>query len=256
MDRRDFISTVGGLGLVAALGGAAPARRGTVRDENEKPGTTDWSLANTRVDPKSKYRCPWIEGYCSRTSVRPGETIEFKASTNPPSKFTIELYRMGYYGGKGGRLVGRFGPFQGSPQAEPPVGEARLRECTWETCMRLTVEPGWPSGVYLAKLTEQREKLQSYMIFIVRDDRECDFLFQCSDTTWAAYNRWPDLWSLYDDGTPPHNWYTGPGVAVSFDRPYGRYRQIFDAPLSQGSGEFLLWEFPLAFWMERHGYYV
>jgi hypothetical protein len=51
------------------------------------------------------------------------------------------------------------------------------------------------------------------------------------------------LWSLYDDGTPPHNWYTGPGVSVSFDRPYARYRQIFDAPLSQGSGEFLLWEF-------------
>jgi hypothetical protein len=59
--------------------------------------------------------------------------------------------------------------------------------------------------------------LQSYVVFIVRDDRPCDFLFQCSDTTWAAYNRWPDLWSLYDDGTPPHNWYTGPGVAVSFD---------------------------------------
>ena len=30
--------------------------------------------------------------------------------------------------------------------------------------------------------------------------------------------------------------------------------QILDAPLSQGSGEFLLWEFPLAFWMEQHGY--
>ena len=40
------------------------------------------------------------------------------------------------------------------------------------------------------------------------------------------------------------------------DRPYGRYRQIFDAPLSQGSGEFLLWEFPLAFWMEQQGYDV
>jgi hypothetical protein len=58
------------------------------------------------------------------------------------------------------------------------------------------------------------------------------------------------------DGTPPHNWYTGPGVAVSFDRPYGKYRQIFDAPLSTGSGEFLLWEFPLAYWMEKHGYDV
>ena len=43
---------------------------------------------------------------------------------------------------------------------------------------------------------------------------------------------------------------------MSFDRPYGKYCQIFDAPQSIGSGEFLLWEFPLAFWLEQHGYDV
>jgi hypothetical protein len=40
------------------------------------------------------------------------------------------------------------------------------------------------SGVYLGKLTAQRDGVQSYIIFIVRDDRKADFLFQCSDTTW------------------------------------------------------------------------
>ena len=25
------------------------------------------------IDPSTKYRCPWIEGYCSKTSVRAGE---------------------------------------------------------------------------------------------------------------------------------------------------------------------------------------
>jgi N,N-dimethylformamidase beta subunit-like, C-terminal len=255
VDRRDFLRSTTGIGVAAALGAAAP-RSSTIRDENAKPGTTDWLLTNTRVDPATVYRCPWIEGYCSRTSVTAGETIELKVSTNPPAKFTIDLYRLGYYGGKGGRLIERLGPFQGHSQPDPPIGEVRLRECTWETSHTLTIPADWPSGVYVGKLTEEREKLQSYVVFIVRDDRDCDFLFQCSDNTWAAYNRWPDLWSLYDDGTPPHNWYTGPGVSVSFDRPYGRYRQIFDAPLSQGSGEFLLWEFPLAFWMEQHGYDV
>ena len=67
-------------------------------------------------------------------------------------------------------------------------------------------------------MTEELEKSESYIIFVVRDRRPSDFLFQVSDTTWAAYNRWPDLWSLYDDGTPPHNWYVGPGVRVS-ERP-------------------------------------
>jgi len=262
MDRRTFISGTGGLGLAAAVGGtgllpvlgAAHAASSRLKDENAKPGTTDWLLTKTRVDPKAQYRCPWIEGYASRTSVQAGETIELAISTNPPAKFTIDLYRLGYYGGKGGRLIERFGPLDGAPQSDPPMGDVRLRECAWETSLKLTIPGDWVSGVYLAKLTEAREGLQSYLIFIVRDDRPCDFLFQCSDTTWAAYNRWPDLWSLYDDGTPPHNWYTGPGVAVSFDRPYGKSRQIFDAPLSLGSGEFLLWEFPLAFWMEQQGY--
>jgi hypothetical protein len=45
-------------------------------------------------------------------------------------------------------------------------------------------------------------------------------------------------------------------VRVSWDRPYGKYCQVVDAPLSQGSGEFLLWEFPLAFWLEKEGYDV
>lgn len=254
MDRRDFIKGTSGLGIVSALG-AAP-RSDLIRLENAKLGTADWMLTNTKVDPVTQYRCHWIEGYCSRTSVKAGETLDIKVSTNPASKFTIDFYRLGYYGGLGGRHVDRVGPLAGSPQPDPPLGPVRVRECDWETSHRLTIPADWPSGVYLGKLTEEREKLQSYVIFVVKDDRPSDFLFQCSDTTWAAYNRWPDFFSLYDDGTPPHNWYTGPGVAVSFDRPYGKYRQILDAPLSQGSGEFLLWEFPLAFWMEQQGYDV
>ena len=45
-------------------------------------------------------------------------------------------------------------------------------------------------------------------------------------------------------------------MEVSFNRPYGKYCQILDAPLSTGSGEFFLWEFPLAYWLEQQGYDV
>ena len=92
------------------------------------------------------------------------------------------------------------------------------------------------------------------MIFIVRDQRKADFLYQCSDNTWQAYNRWPSTFSLYDNGE--HEWFWGGGVQVSYRRPYGKYRQILDAPLSTGSGEFFLWEFPFVFWMESLGYDV
>jgi hypothetical protein len=261
LDRRQVLKGAAAMGLASALapvsGGMAkpvPAQRDLIRTENEKPGTTEWLLKQTRVDPQTKYRCPWIEGYCSRTSVRPGDELAIMVSTNPPSPFTIDLYRLGYYGGRGGRHLTQLGPFKGTVQPDPPVGKKRLRECRWEPATKVVVEKDWPSGVYLGKLTAEKERLQSYIVFIVRDDRPCDFLFQCSDTTWSAYNRWPSQWSLYDNGRK--QWYWGPGVRVSWDRPYGKYCQILDAPLSQGSGEFLLWEFPLAFWMEKEGHDV
>ena len=255
MNRRDLIKGAVGFGALAALGGgAAPALADVTRAENEKAGTTDWMLTNTRVDPRTKYRCPWIEGYCSHTSLRVGETLEIKVSTNPPSPFVIDLYRMGYYGGKGARHLGTHGPFKGAAQPDPKIGEERVRECRWETALKLPIPKDWPSGVYLGKLTAEREKLQSYVIFIVRDDRACDFLFQSSVTTWSAYNRWPGQFSLYDNGK--EDWYWGPNVRVSFDRPYGKYLHNGDWPLSQGSGEFFPWEFPLSFWLEKNGYDV
>jgi hypothetical protein len=226
----------------------------STRTENEKPGTRDWMLTKTRVDPATRYRCPWVEGFCSRTSVRAGEELSFFVSTNPPSPFRIDLYRTGYYGGNGARLVMSHGPFPGVAQPDPPVGPRRLRECRWEPCLTMKIPADWPSGVYVGKLTAERESLQSYVIFIVRDDRKADLLFQCSDTTWQSYNRWPSQFSLYDDGRS--EWYWGPGGDISFDRPYGKYCQILDQPLSIGSGEWFLWEFPLAYWLEQQGYDV
>jgi hypothetical protein len=211
-------------------------------------------LTSTRIDPATKYRCPWVEGYCSRTSVRAGEPITFYVSTNPASPFRIDIYRTGFYGGTGGRHMLSLGPFTGAVQADPPVAARRLRDCDWEPSATITIPNDWVAGVYVGKLVALREQLQSYLIFIVRDDRPADFIFQCSDLTWQAYNRWPDHFSLYDDGR--NEWYFGGDSQVSFNRPYGKYCQHVDAPLSIGSGEWFLWEFPLAYWLEQCGYDV
>lgn len=222
--------------------------------ENARPGTRDWMLAKTAVDPAAKYRCPWVEGYTSRASVQAGDTLEIFVSANPSCPVAIDLYRMGWYGGAGARHVLSLPPVPVRTQPDPPVGPNRLRECDWEPAARLTIPHDWPSGVYLGKLTAQRDGWQSYVIFIVRDRRPADFLFQCATNTWQAYNRWPSQFSLYDDGDKV--WYWGPDVYVGYDRPYGKYCQILDAPLSTGSGEFLLWEYPLVYWMEQQGYDV
>ena len=264
LSRRSLLKGVAGAGLLSSLGpfdGVAVAepdqvepKPGLIRDENQHPGTTDWQLTYTRVKPDTKYRCPWIEGFVSRASVRPGESLDLMVSTNPPAPFRVDFYRLGYYGGTGGRHMLSLGPFEGQTQPDPPVAAERLRECRWQPCHTLTIPPDWTSGVYLGKLSLVKGRWQSYVVFIVRDDRKADLLFQCSDNTWQAYNRWPDNYSLYDSDKGP--WSLVAGVRVSYDRPYGKYCQILDAPLSQGSGEFLLWEFPLALWLEKHGYDV
>jgi hypothetical protein len=62
---------------------------------------------------------------------------------------------------------------------------------------------------------------------------------------------------MYDlDHTP---WKSTLGTKVSFDRPYSIYINLLPSafnPLTNGSGEFIPWEFPLCFWMEEKGYDV
>ena len=48
-----------------------------------------------------------IEGYASLTSVNVGGSISFFVSTSD-STYTMDFYRIGWYGGAGGREV--FGP--------------------------------------------------------------------------------------------------------------------------------------------------
>lgn len=230
-----------------------------IRTENLKPGARDWQLTRVRPD-KEGFRNPWIEGFCSRQSVKSGETIDVMVSTNPPRRFQVEVFRMGYYGGRGARLMKTLGPFEGQAQRVPAPGTKDLHECRWEPAFHLPIPGDWPSGVYLGRLTTLVDLAvepywQSYVVFIVRDERPADILVQCSDNTWQAYNRWPNHFSIY---THPRGT-QGPWADVSFDRPYGReaqYEGVVNDPLTFGSGEFLPLEFPLAFWLEQHGYDV
>lgn len=240
-----------------------PANRGQpkhnlIQEENKKTGTTDWQLTRVKLDKgMTSFRTSLIEGYCSHQSVRAGDTLQIMVSTAPAAKFKIDIFRTGHYQGRGARLLTTIGPLQGKPQPTPPVGERRLRECKWEPSASVKIPADWISGVYLGRLTTLPDKdtepyWQSYVVFVVRDDRPADILFQVSDNTWQAYNRWPDNYSLYTNpkGTQ------GPWSDVSFDRPYAKYAQIYDNPLSIGSGEWLCFEFPLAYWLEQHGYDV
>jgi hypothetical protein len=269
LNRRDLLkaSVAGSIAIAGANSDvlAAPAKRTAARvgakpdliqKENQLPGSNNWQLTRVRTH-RNTIRSPQIEGYCSRQSVSAGEKLDIMVSTDPVSEFKIEIFRTGYYGGAGARLMATLGPFPGVKQPTPVPDEHGLAECNWEPSASITIPSDWPSGVYLGRLTALKDKSgvgywQSYVIFIVKDDRPADILFQCSDNTWQAYNQWPEKHSLY---THPKGIQSSFPI-VSFDRPYGRYPQIFINPQSVGSGSWLCFEFPLAYWLESQGYDV
>lgn len=208
------------LGILCGGAAAAVAQTSPIAAENARPGTTDWLLTkveaiavNVRDDRYRRQRS--IEGYVSHSSIRAGETLTGFVSTQPASRCRVEIYRMGWYGGKGGRLMTTLGPLNGVAQPEPVEGEKQLVEARWTRSFELRIPPDWLSGVYLGKLTSEATGDQSYLIWVVRDDRKADLMFQVSDLTWQAYNRWPAWRSLYD--WRHEKWRTTPGAKVSFE---------------------------------------
>jgi hypothetical protein len=229
--------------------------------ENQKPGTPDWQLTNPATGGE-------IEGYASLTSVNRGEEIKLFVNTKEPS-YTIDIFRMGWYGGAGGRRM--VAPINLAGVRQPPaiVDQATgLIECNWQDPYILKIQSNskdpaqWTSGFYLAKLTASKSGRQSYIIFVVRDDnRPTDILFQSSVTTYQAYNNWGGM-SLY-------RWNSRGKQAfkVSFNRPYAASPNRA-AAYGMGAGEFLTnfqpkrrtssgaWEYNMVRWLEREGYDV
>jgi cellulose synthase (UDP-forming) len=234
-----------------------------VQIENRKPGTGDWVLTN----PARNHE---IEGYASAASVNQGERIQFYVNTPSPS-YRLTIYRMGWYGGLGARQMSEPIELPGHRQPAPVVdSETGLIECRWEQPVVQAIPAGgpgentWPSGYYLAKLTAEPTGEESYILFVVRDDRRASaYLVQASVTTYQAYNNWGGR-SLYSFNSPG-----GQAAKVSFNRPYAG-SAIPDAASGTGAGDFLIsnsippgypaspagWEYNMVRWLEREGYDV
>jgi hypothetical protein len=135
MKRRHFLNAAGSAAMTVPLAALsaepAEAKRDLIRRENEKAGTADWQLTRVKLDKPGGVRASAIEGYCSRQSVLAGESIDILVSTATPAKYIIEIFRTGYYGGRGARLMQTLGPFEGKKQPDPVMGQKRLMECRW-----------------------------------------------------------------------------------------------------------------------------
>ena len=213
----------------------------TISVENQKPGTTNWKITNQASTE--------IAGYAGATSVNKGGSLPIKVSLAQPGNFTIDVYRLGYYAGNGGRLLKSSGSLNGITQPACTITDSttRLVECNWSTSYTLAVGSDWTSGLYIAKLTDSSSGKQSQVWFVVRDDSsKSDVLFQSSFNTLNAYNN-TGGYSLY-----PFNSINGQrALKVSYDRPFSE--------TTTETGEFnnlLRWEYNMARWLESQGYDV
>ena len=121
---------------VAASATTAPTRPwsdlGWVAAENRRLGTSAWHLAHLGAVHA-------IEGWADRASAAPGDPVRLYVSTTA-TRFRIAAYRMGWYGGLGGRLVWRSPSLPGRRQP-PPVRTSgtNMVATRWRPSLRLTV---------------------------------------------------------------------------------------------------------------------
>ncbi|MBP9716856.1 MAG: hypothetical protein KBD51_02830 [Candidatus Levybacteria bacterium] len=202
--------------------------------ENQNPGSDNWIL-NKNGFKSSDDSNNQIKGYANKTSVNKGNSIDFKVTVNPAQNFRMEIYRIGWYQGLGGRLMKSVGPISGIKQSGCPMDSKGMVECKWTTSYTLNVPDDWVSGAYLVKLMNNRG-YSNWINFTLREDeRHSDILFQNSVNTWQAYNSWGG-----------RSFYTSPAaVKISFDRPY----------VKSGS-RLTSWELNMIHFLEKNGYDV
>ena len=101
------------------------------------------------------------------------------------------------------------------------------------------------SGVYFAKITRTDTGAASHIVFVVRNDAShSDVVFQTSDTTWQAYNKYGG--NSFYDGEP-----VGRAYKLSYNRPFSTRSDVPD-----GRDWVFANEYPAIRWMERNGYDV
>lgn len=192
-----------------------------------------------------------IKGFASSGSVAPGQSIDFRITVDPPQEYSVDIYRIGHYGGAGAQHISASPRLSGIVQPFPLVADRTVSCHHWWLSWRLQVPSYWSIGAYVAVLTTA-DGFRSHIPFTVRDDRPADLLLVLPDLTWQAYNLYPEDGrtgaSLYHawDGEGRLLGEQDAAVTVSFDRPYAGA----GLPLHVGHA------YDFIRWAERFGYDV
>ncbi len=215
------------------------AMNNAIQIENALQGSTGWKFTQMATVQ--------LQAYADKTSLDPGQSIKFFVSTQSAGTgYTISIYRIGWYGGAGGRLVasipGQTGVAQGYYDGTAIQNSSttiydsttHLLDAGWASSYTWTVPAGSCTGVYVA-VFQDVNGYQTSVNFVVRGTGVEDYVVIRGYTTDAAYNQW-GAWSLYT---------TTKAYKVSFNRPYWG---------NAGATNLYTFDIQAIHWLESQGY--
>jgi hypothetical protein len=207
--------------------------------ENERPGTTAWRI--------TKGASSDIAGFANKTYTSDGTKVVLYVSTPAPT-FRVEAFRMGYYQGKGARLIWQSNEIPGHVKAPCALTSGvNMVSCDrWAPTLTVKITSAFVQGDYLFKLVGSGGQ-QSYIPLTVWDPTSsAAYLVKNDVYTWQAWNPYGGYDFYQGLGACPSDVYPlcSRARVVSFDRPYG---------YGEGAGDFLGSEYPFIRFVEEHG---
>lgn len=224
-------------------------------NENKKVGLKNWWIDQADDEPGPA-------GFTTKFSVEPGQYLYFKVSTSA-NGYDLAIIRLGYYNGSGATLYESIRTTADQDNATDFIqpqcnldSTTRMVDCSnWRVTSRWLVPRDAVSGVYVAVVKSFPEGLMgNYIPFVVRKSSGAlgsDLLFKTSDLTWVAYNKFGN-WNLYR-GNGSFT-FDSRAKKVSYNRPFSNRLPR----LKGGQHQNFLFgtEFPMIYWLEKHGYDV
>jgi hypothetical protein len=222
--------------------GADGVQSRVIMDENALPGTTTWRISSNTSTTA-------IQGYANATNAQIGQNIVLYVNTKLPSYY-IQAFRMGWYQGKGARLIWTSQRQRGIDQPACPVDHnINMVSCyNWKISAVMLVSEKFVQGDYLLKLVGS-DGSSSYIPLTVWDPT--------GTSTYVVVNR-----SIIEQGWNAYGGYsfyagTGPCIVDNSSYPVCNRARIvsFDRPYDTGNGssDFLTNEYPLVALMEKEG---
>jgi hypothetical protein len=180
------------------------------------------------------------EGWFSSPSATCDQSIALHISGNG-LPVTIKVFRMGYYGGAGARLieVATTAPIAHYSASAPTKAPESLVIADWPIAWNFRVSAPTLPGQYLIRLDDKSGYSNFVPILVTNPESQSPVTFISSVLTWQAYNAWGG-YSLYKG---PNRTRSSRAMVVSFNRPYD----------GDGAGQFRYMEFPIVRIAEKLG---